>query len=69
MTTNDTEKDYIVTIVIEEGPSPMGGPVLPAGKETVKVAAPREGLAKTRAMMKTTLKAQGRFVDYIVTEA
>lgn len=69
MTTNEIEKTYKVTIVIEEGKSPFGGEVLPAGRETIEVKAPREGLAKTRAMMKTTLKAKGRFVDYIISEA
>lgn len=67
--TNQIEKNYKVTIIIEKGKSPLGGSILPAEKETVEVKAPREGLAKTLAMMKTTLKPEGRFVDYIVSEA
>lgn len=59
------KKKHTITVIIGEGPSPLGGPILPAANETVKVLATTKGKAKTEAMFITTLKPVGRLVEFI----
>jgi hypothetical protein len=57
---------FDVTISVDKAECPITGQMLEAASETVTVEAPREGLAKTRAMVVTTIKARGRLVSYIL---
>ncbi len=64
MTTTQTPTSFRIRITVDEGPSLLGGGVLPAASEVVEVSAASLADARATSMVQATLSAQGRKVRF-----